>query len=788
MMYELGVGGGPGSRRDRGPRPGLGARGRLAATATLSLAALVVSTLPASAAASAAPEAQGAAAPRLIAVHPSTGATAVALSPARRGQLLDEAARSAPATARSLRLGTQEKLIPKDVIQDADGTRHTRYTRTYAGLPVRGGDLVVHERAGGRTVTKASNAVISVPATTAEVPAATARKAALAAAEAERTRGTTVPGKPHLVVWASSGEPVLAWESVVTGTQPDGSPSSLRVTTDAADGHVLGHFEEVQSAVGHSEYSGQVDVTSTPLEDGTHALLDGRRGGHRTLDASRDSRGVLFTDDDDVWGDGAGASPQTAAVDAAYGAQQTWDFYSERFARNGIANDGRGSYSRVHYGDHLANANWQDGCFCMSYGDGGSGVNPVTSLDIAAHEMTHGVTSSTAGLGDEGESAALNESTSDMMAAAVEFFADNPADRPDYLVGEESDIRGNGKPIRYMDHPSKDADPVKGTSQDYWSPQTKNLDPHLGAGVGNHFFYLLAEGSGKKSINGVDYDSPTYDGSPVAGLGLRNATGIWYRALTVYMTSTTDYAAAREATLRAATDLYGRNSGAYEAVGNAWAAVNVGPRFVQHVAVASLPTGPVAVGQPVSRQIEATTSRPGSLTYSARRLPKGLSIDRHTGLISGTPKQAGDFRTTITIGTSAHDRRELPVVWTVLPSGGDHFVNPSSYTIPKWGTVESPLVVTGRNGLAPADVKVTVDLYKDFVGAQIITLVAEDGTVVPVKDFDWDHGTELHATYTVDASAVPADGTWRLRVQDATPGIPNADPEPGRLAGWSLDF
>jgi Zn-dependent metalloprotease len=98
---------------------------------------------------------------------------------------------------------------------------------------------------------------------------------------------------------------------------------------------------------------------------------------------------------------------------------------------------------------------------------------------------------------------------------------------------------------------------------------------HYSSGVGNHFFYLLAEGSGAKTINGVAHNSPTCNGSTVTGVGRDAAARIWYRALTVYMTSGTDYRGARTASLNAAKDLYGAGSTQYAAVAAAWSAVSV---------------------------------------------------------------------------------------------------------------------------------------------------------------------------------------------------------------------
>ena len=299
-----------------------------------------------------------------------------------------------------------------------------------------------------------------------------------------------------------------------------------------------------------------------------------RAEGATNLARSTSGAGTLFTDADDVWGTGSASSDpgdQTAAVDAAYGAQVTWDFFKNAFGRSGIRNDGQAAYSRVHYGSNYVNAFWQDSCFCMTYGDGSGNTHPLTSVDVAGHEMSHGVTSHTAGLRYSGESGGLNEATSDIFGTGVEFAANNSADAGDYLIGERIDINGDGSPLRHMDKPSKDGD-----SADAWSPSVGGMDVHYSSGVANHFFFLLAEGSGKKTINGVEYDSPTSDGSTVTGVGRDKALQIWYKALTTYMTSTTNYAAARQATLKAATDLYGADSTEYAAVGAAWSAVNVG--------------------------------------------------------------------------------------------------------------------------------------------------------------------------------------------------------------------
>ncbi|MEU6706390.1 M4 family metallopeptidase [Streptomyces wuyuanensis] len=546
---------------------------RASATGALLAVAALLAVGVQSGSAAAAPDAAPIAPKQQSASGADPGALPAQLSPAQRAELLREANATKAATAAELGLGAQEKLVVRDVVQDRDGTTHTRYERTYAGLPVLGGDLVVAETKAGRTesVSKASTAALKNVDTSADIAPAAAERQAVAAARSEGSKDTAADRAPRKVVWMAEGRPTLAYETVVGGLQHDGTPNELHVVTDAATGEKLYEWQAVHEGTGNTMYSGQVTLGTAP----SYTLTDTTRGNHKTNNLNRGTSGsgTLFSGPDDTWGDGTPQNAETAGADAHYGAALTWDYYKNVHGRSGIRGDGVGAYSRVHYGNNYINAFWQDSCFCMTYGDGAGNAKPLTSIDVAAHEMTHGVTSNTAKLVYSGESGGLNEATSDIFAAAVEFHANNAQDKGDYLVGEKIDINGDGTPLRYMDKPSKD-----GASKDAWYSGIGGIDVHYSSGPANHWYYLLSEGSGAKTINGVNYDSPTSDGLPVTGIGRDKASLIWFKALTTKFNSTTNYAGARTGTLAVATELYGANSAEVKAVTDAWAGINVGSR------------------------------------------------------------------------------------------------------------------------------------------------------------------------------------------------------------------
>ena len=532
----------------------------------------------------------GLAAAALVVASFSAAATAGAASPATTRQVdpTGDLAAAAVAVLKShpaaARIGDAQAFQATDALVDADGTRHVRLDRTYRGLRVLGGDLVVHQAADGgwEGVSQTLDSVLTLGVTP-RVGRAAAVDAALAPSKVTRAiTGASVERAPELVVDATAATPRLAWEVVSGGVQDDGTPSRLASYVDARTGEVLRAEQQIQTAdgSGNTLYSGTVPL-STTLASGTYQLKDATRGNTYTTDMGNKSdpmtcqlfgtkcpTGTLFTDADNVWGTGTNANRQSAGADAQYGTNMTWDYYKNVHGRNGIFGTGAGSYNRVHYGNGYVNAFW-DGTK-MTYGDGdGVDYGPLVSLDVAGHEMSHGVTEHSANLTYSGESGGLNESTSDIFGTLVEFYAANANDPGDYLIGEEFDL-ANHLGFRRMDKPSSD-----GASYDCYTPLIGQDDVHYSSGVGNHFFYLLAEGSGAKTIGGVAHNSPTCNGSTVTGIGRDAAGKIWYRALTVYMTSSTNYAGARTASLNAARDLYGAGSTQYNAVAAAWSAVSV---------------------------------------------------------------------------------------------------------------------------------------------------------------------------------------------------------------------
>ena len=465
-------------------------------------------------------------------------------------------------TAAALRLASGEQLVVRDVVKDPDGTEYVRYDRSYNGLKVVGGDLIVKRKGaavGQVTYNRGAKAVGVATKPT------LSRSAALSKA-AQSAKFKATANKGSLVVFVTPSKPVLAYEVVTTGVKPDQTPSVLHSFIDAKTGALLDQDDEIKTGTGNSMYSGTVSIGTS----GSFTMTDPSRGGNYTTDlnGATSGNGATFTDADDTWGTGAASNRQTAGVDAHYGAQLTWDYYKNVHGRNGIFNNGQGARSRTHYGNAYVNAFW-DGTQ-MTYGDGQGNTHPLTAIDVAGHEMSHGVTEATANLNYSGDAGGLNEATSDIFGTMVEFSANNSSDPGDYLIGEKININGNGTPLRYMDKPSKD-----GASVDCWSTSTGGLDPHYSSGPLNHWFYLASEGTGSKVIGGVTHSSTACNGATITGVGHDVAAKVWYRTLSTKLSSGSTYKDAREGAITSAVELYGADSAQCKGIEAAFSGISV---------------------------------------------------------------------------------------------------------------------------------------------------------------------------------------------------------------------
>jgi thermolysin len=194
----------------------------------------------------------------------------------------------------------------------------------------------------------------------------------------------------------------------------------------------------------------------------------------------------------------------------------------------------------------------------------------AASLDIAAHELAHGLTDYSSGLIYQGESGALNEAFSDIIGTSTEFYFQAPGAavrQADYLIGEDSitALADGINGIRSMAVPTAFGDP------DHYSERYQGSEDdggvHTNSAIVSHAFFLAIEGGTHRLSN-----------ITVPGVGSQNREQIekaFFRAFTMFLPPNATFALARSATIQAARDLYGAGSAAERAIVTAWTAVGV---------------------------------------------------------------------------------------------------------------------------------------------------------------------------------------------------------------------
>lgn len=355
----------------------------------------------------------------------------------------------------------------------------------------------------------------------------------------------------------------LAWRFNIYAHEP---MSRQDVFVDANSGEIvwtndlIHHADSNITAV--TGYVGTKPITADWTGSQFRLRETGRGNGVQTFNLNNATSGMGsdFFHGDSLWDE---ASIEKYATDAHYGAEMTYDFFYNHFNRNSINDNGFTLISRVHYGTNYGNAFWNGQV--MTYGDGSSGNSPFTAIDIAGHEIAHGLTTFTANLVYADEPGALNESFSDIFGAAVEFDGLGYANG-DWLMGEDL-----GFVIRTMNNPNANGDPdtYEGT---YWYVGTgDNGGVHINSGVQNFWFYLLTEGGSGTNDNGDSYS--------VTGIGLSDAATVAYRNLVVYLTESSEYEDARYYAIQSAVDIFGPCTQQTESTWDAWYAVGIGDEY-----------------------------------------------------------------------------------------------------------------------------------------------------------------------------------------------------------------
>ena len=428
--------------------------------------------------------------------------------------------------------------------------RHLRFSQTYHNLPVWPSEVLVHLNPQGE-VDVFEGAFIPSPRKVLAAPVIKSQTALSSARTLVPDGMHATVSEPELIIYAViETAPRLAWKIEVEVSDT----SRWLVIIDAINGTTLSAYNQVMDA---NVAGSGIDVfgttrplnvfsqgntffmidTSKPMFDPTSEppSLSRTRGAIIVLDAANrdtDAEGRITLSQ--VTSSGATSGWVPDAVSASFGLSQTYDYYLERHGRNSLDGQGGSMLAIVRLGSNYDNAAWNGQM--MLFGD----VQPFAgSLDIVAHELTHGVTQYSANLIYLNQSGALNEAFSDIFGEATE--ARTNGRNPDWLVGVAL-----GRPFRNLANPSAieicaGCGPYPKHLNEFIVTSQDNGGVHINSTIIGHAFYLLAQGSS-------------------SAIGIRDAERIFYRALTTHLVRNSQFIDARLACVQSATELFGANS------------------------------------------------------------------------------------------------------------------------------------------------------------------------------------------------------------------------------------
>jgi bacillolysin len=479
-----------------------------------------------------------------------------------------------------------ENFTIRGTKSDKDYGTHIRLQQNYKGVPVHGGEVIVHLNSFGEGA--AFNGKYIVPAGDIDVVPSVEMQAAISKVKADVSKGTSLRQlttlEEQLVQYLEPEATLCIYEdkslvkSHVLAYHVTYSPSihkRLEYFVDAHTGNVLSSINTVCFVDGPktttaNDLNGVSRTVNTYQVGANYFMLDASRAMFKTGTSMLPDEpigGILTVDMNNTFGDAASIQHVTTtnnvwnianhakAVSAHFNAGKAYEYYLNRHDRNSINGKGGTMLSLINTSDPengqpLDNAFWNGKA--MFYGNGNVGFKPLAGgLDVAGHEMTHGVIENTANLEYKGESGAINESLADIFGSMI--------DPDDWTIGEDV--------VKLATYPSGAlrslADPHNGRASlgqpgfqpkhvnEKYAGNEDNGGVHINSGIVNHAFFKYAE-------------AITRD----------RAADIFYKALDDYLTKSSQFIDLRLAVVKAAGDLFGANSAevtqariAFDAVG-----------------------------------------------------------------------------------------------------------------------------------------------------------------------------------------------------------------------------
>lgn len=366
-------------------------------------------------------------------------------------------------------------------VKSDSGRNYVRLQQTYNGIDVFAAQMSIQlDSANGivcvlsdilRDTTPLDNGNVNISPTL-SIDAAAQKAIAWAAAEYRVNPSGLDTNIPDRVIFdptvvGATGPVTVAWMVTVAGTSE--KPVREKVFVDGHSGEVLFHYSLIMEARRRLIY----DANNASLRLGTLVRSEG----------------------DPVCG--------IADADKAYDyLGDIYDFYYTVHGRDSIDGHGLNMQATTRFCDYYDYCPWPNAMWMpkedadqlpdyyapdhMYFGQG------MVVDDIAAHEMTHGVTSYESNLIYAYQSGAINESFSDMWGEFVDMTNGKGTDTEaaKWLMGEDSPY-GAG---RSMKDPTEFGDPDRLRSPLYYNGTGDNGGVHINSGVINKLCYLLVQG------------------------------------------------------------------------------------------------------------------------------------------------------------------------------------------------------------------------------------------------------------------------------------------------------